>query len=366
MRRTRSLIVGGGPAGAMAAILLARAGEQPLLLEKSRTPRDIVCGGFLGWDTLALLRRQGIDVDALGAHPVAWLHLVAGNRSALIDMPFPAAGLSRRTLDAALLAQAEQDGALVERGVAVREIDTHSRTARTADATIEASSIFIATGKHDLRGTARETIAGDDPPVGLRVRIEGTAGLRRALEHRIELILFDRGYAGLILQEDGAANLCLTVARSRLDEARGDRARLLALLAAEAPILDERLRQGGSVSGWASVARVPYGWRTSVTEPGIFRLGDQAAVIASLAGDGIAIALESACSAARHHQAHGPDGASIFQRDFAMKARRPLWIAERLRSIAENGALAPSGIAILGHVPAAARLVTRMTRISGY
>ncbi|HZF94101.1 MAG TPA: FAD-dependent monooxygenase, partial [Allosphingosinicella sp.] len=52
MPRTRALIVGGGPAGAAAAIALARAGAAPELIERSAGPRDVVCGGFLGWDAL--------------------------------------------------------------------------------------------------------------------------------------------------------------------------------------------------------------------------------------------------------------------------------------------------------------------------
>ena len=366
MRRTHPLIVGGGPAGATAAILLARGGEKPLLIERSAGPRDIVCGGFLGWDALALLRRSGIDADALGAQPISQLHLVAGDRRTLVDLPFPAAGLSRRTLDAALLAQAASEGAAIETGVIAREIDAERKLVRTSDNMIAGDALFLATGKHELRGAARDVPDNADPSIGFRVRLGATPALQHALRHRIEMILFDRGYAGLILQEDGAANLCFTVAQSRLDETEGDRTRLLASLATEAPVLGERIGQGDGISGWASIARVPYGWRRSHTRPGVFRLGDQAAVIASLAGDGIAIALESAHAATEHYRRHGPAGAVQFQQDFAAHARRPIWIAERLRAMAQRGGLAPAGIAMLDYLPSMAQLVTRMTRISGY
>ncbi len=366
MRRTNPLIVGGGPAGALAAIKLAEAGQRPLLLERSAAPKDIVCGGFLGGDALASLHRAGIDTAALGAHPVGTLHLVAGRRRAVIDLPFVAAGLSRAALDAALLARAAEQGAKVERGVTVRTIDAEDHIVRTSGGEIQAQAIFLATGKHDVRSMPRAGCIQSDPVVGIRVRLAGTDALRRALEHRIELILFDRGYAGLILQEDGSANLCLTVGQSRLDQAGGNRATLLHMLTKDAPILGERVAQSNGLSGWASVARVPYGWRTGTTRPGLFRLGDQAAVIASLAGDGIAIAFESAALAARHYLAEGPNGAVAFQKRFAASAWRPLWIADRLRGLAERGELAPAGIALFSHLPAVARAVTRMTRISGY
>lgn len=363
MRRTHPLIVGGGPSGAMAAICLERAGERPLLLERSTEARDGVCGGFLSGDTIAMLESTGIDIFSLGARRVTRLHLVAGRRDALIDLPFRAAGLSRRTLDTALLSLV---GA-VERGVTARAIDTRRLAVKTGDgAPVEASAVFLATGKHDLRGAARDADAGSDPPVGLRVRLAPTSSVQRALADRIELILLDRGYAGLVLHEDGSANLCLTVARSRLDRVAGDRNALLDDLSAEAPVLGERIAQSGGLGGWSSIARVPYGWRASLAEPSVFRLGDQAAVIASLAGDGIAIALRSAAMAADQYVKHGPDGATGFQRHLARIARRPLRIASMLRGLAESGSLAPIGIRALDAFPTAALVATRATRIGAY
>jgi menaquinone-9 beta-reductase len=367
MRRTRALIVGGGPAGSMAAIRLAEAGKRPLLFERTRGAHDIVCGGFLGWDALAMLDRAGIDAFVLGAQTVRQLHLVAGHRTALIDLPHEAAGLSRATLDAALLSRAADAGAAIERGVTVRQIDPESRSVNTGSGeSVAAEAIFLATGKHDLRGAPRNLDLRDDIAIGMRVRLDPTTALRRALEQRIELILLNRGYAGLVLQEDGSANLCFTIARSRLDEAGGDRDRLLAALAGEAPVLGERIGQSNGLGGWASIARVPYGWRTDATRPGLFRLGDQAAVIASLAGDGIAIALASARIAADHYIKHGPEGALAFQSHFSRVARRPLWFADRLRSMAESSGLAPAGIATLARFPAAARAASRVTRIGAY
>ena len=110
---------------------------------------------------------------------------------------------------------------------------------------IDADALFLATGKHELRGAARPLEGRREPPAaGLRAALPARPDLERALAGMIELHLFDDGYAGLLLQEDGTANLCLSIARARLAEAGGPEA-LVAALAAEAPILAERL--GGGV-----------------------------------------------------------------------------------------------------------------------
>ena len=150
----------------------------------------------------------------------------------------------------------------------------------------------------------------------------------------IELHLYDGGYAGLLLQEDGSVNLCLAISRARL-AAAGKPEALIGELLAESPLLADRL--GGDLpSAWEAIAGVPYGWRAGGTRPRLFRLGDQAAVIASLAGDGIAVALASGEAAARAFAAGGRDAATAYQREFARRSARPVAVAEALRRGAER------------------------------
>ena len=350
VRRTDALIVGGGPAGAAAAITLARAGRMPLLLERRREPAGTVCGGFVGWDALEALRHLGIDVAALGAHPIGKVRIVAGRRSVVARLPHRAAGLSRRTLDAALLRAAREAGAEVEQGVAVREIV--GDRARLADGReLTGAPLIVATGKHAIRGVPRE--GAWRGAVGLRTTIPAPANLHGA----IELHLFRGGYAGLLRQEDGRANLCLSVSAARLAEAGGTADALIGAVAHEAPKLAERAQAVDEP--WVSIAGVPYGWRA--TQPGPWRVGDQAAVIASVVGDGIAIARASG-RAAGEALLTG-DSADGYQRRFARRARRPLAIAEAARRLAERPASLGVLFPLLRHMPVALTLAARLTRI---
>lgn len=332
MRRTAALIVGGGPAGSAAAITLARAGAPPLMLERTRETGDALCGGFLSWRSLRQLDALGIAANTLNPRRIARVRILAGGRSVEAALPAPALAVSRRRLDTVLLDAAVAAGARVERGVTVRAVEeSHVRTADGATLTPE--TLFLASGKHDVRGLARpEAARGRDPTLGLRVRIRPSSTIAKRVGDAVELHLFPGGYAGVALQEDGSLNLCLAVHRSAM-QAAGGPAALLRALGATCPALGERL------AGWDgtppdAVANVPYGWRARASDPRTFRLGDQAGVIPSLAGEGMGIGLASGRSAALSHLG-GQDGAD-WQPRFARALARPVGTASLLRTLAES------------------------------
>src|SRR3546814_2428459 len=156
-----------------------------------------------------------------------------------------------------------------------------------------APAFFLAAGKNGFRGFPREPAEWQrgDPAIGLRLRLPSHPALDRLVGDAVELHLFDRGYAGLVRQEDGSGNLCLAVHKSRLDEAGGDPAALLRALGGALPHLGERLAHADWSQAVDAIGHVPYGWRTADSAPALFRLGDQAGVIPSLAGEGMGLAL---------------------------------------------------------------------------
>lgn len=361
MRKQGPLILGGGPAGAAAAITLARAGLWPLMLERHAEPQDALCGGFLSWSTARRLKELGIDPAALGAHPVDRVRLFAGSRSSEARLPHKSWSLSRRVLDAALLARAKTEGAEVQRGVKVMALEA-GRAVLADGAVLDADRLILATGKHDLRGAGRAQ-PSDDPAIGLRWRLAGAGKLQDIVGSAVELHLFAGGYAGLALQEDGAGNLCMAVRRSVLSAAGGDPVILLDRLAADNPWLTARIEAAGSDPGPAqAVANVPYGWIARDPAGEALRIGDQAAVIPSLAGEGISIALASGMAAGLAIR-QGLNAAR-FQRRLARRLRVPVAVAGAIARTGTHAVGAAVLVHTVGIAPALSRLAARLSRVS--
>jgi flavin-dependent dehydrogenase len=309
------LVVGGGPAGAALAALLARAGEAVTLVEREAGPHDKVCGEFISGEAAGYLGRLGLDLDALGAVPIRRVQFSARGPAAGSDLPFTAFSLSRRRLDEALLGLAEDAGVDLIRGCRVRSLERlggHWRAVTGGGPDFDAKNAFLATGKHDLRGLKR-------PPglhgalTGFKMHLRLAPAEAAALEGAVELHLFPGGYAGLEPIEDGLANLCLVADLHRLG--RPAFPELLETIRRACPPLDRRLR-GGEFQ-WPrplAISAIPYG-HVATSDDGLWRLGDQAAVIPSLAGDGLGIALHSAHAAAAAYL--GGESVAAFQRRLA-------------------------------------------------
>ena len=295
------LILGGGVAGCAASIALARKGRSVTLIEREPTPRHKVCGEFISGEALEDLHALGIDVASLGAVPIDFVRLAAARSAAEARLPFPAASLTRKALDTALIAEAIAAGVHVEQGRSVQSLKR--TTANTWQVTLddgtsrEAPTVFLATGKHDLRGYGRPK----DPHqwVAFKMYYRLSAAQTAELGDASELTLYSGGYGGIQPVEGGIANFCCVVQRRYFARAGLRWEGLLAKMQQDCPHLAMRL--DGAVpllDKPITITHIPYGYVRRTTEDGLYCIGDQAAVIPSFTGDGISIALHTARRAA--------------------------------------------------------------------
>jgi flavin-dependent dehydrogenase len=357
-REVTVLIAGGGVAGAAAACLL---GPRALLIERASAVHDKICGEFVSTEAQGYLRRLGLDLPALGAAPIHSVRLVHRDRMAAARLPFLGYGLTRRALDAALLDLAARRGAQVLRGHAVRGIGAGTLDV-AGHGSIPGRAVFLATGKHDVRGVRRQPGRPPEDLVGLKMYLRLAPGQRADLAGHVELLLLSGGYAGLQMVEDGVANLCLLIRRDRFAAAGSAWPGLRDALERDAPHLRRRLAGATTLLDRPlSIFRVPYGYVHQPAPgdlPALFRLGDQAGVIASFTGDGMSIALHTAFSAV----AALPEGdAGAYHRNLRRDLSAQI---ARASLLLRAGRLAPSFAVLAARAwPGALRWIAQLTRV---
>jgi flavin-dependent dehydrogenase len=181
-----------------------------------------------------------------------------------------------------------------------------------------------------------------------------------ALGGRVELHLFPGGYAGLEMVEGDRANLCLVVRKSAFSGLGGRWGSLLGHLHETCPGLAVRLSRAVPCAAKPlAVAAIPYGLVQEKSD-GVWRLGDQAAVIPSFTGEGMAIALHSARLAADvFGSGRDPE---VFQRRLARDVRGQV----RRATLASQALVATFPQALAGRMlnPWLMRLLIRETRIA--
>jgi flavin-dependent dehydrogenase len=231
-------------------------------------------------------------------------------------------------------------------------------------ATREAATVFLATGKHDLRGHRRP----DDPhrwvafKMYYRLSAEQTAELAGASE----LMLYPGGYGGIQPVEDGMANLSCVVQQRYLPAMMGGANRwesFVAKMQKDCPHLGVRLAGAEPLlEKPLAITHIPYGYIRRTTEEGLYCVGDQAAVIPSFTGDGMSIALHTARCAVAAYVAGEP--APVFQ----AKLRSALRTQMRMAEFAANGMNNAVARAVLPFClrvwPGVMRVTARLTRVA--
>jgi menaquinone-9 beta-reductase len=346
----------------MTGLRLAAAGREVTLLERERTAHHKVCGEFLSREAVELLNQAGVNALELGAEEIRFVRLASRRHVVETALPFTALSLSRCVLDEALLVRAAQAGCRVERGAFVESLEQRNgfwqAQLRGGEAWC-APTVFLASGKHDLRGHGRSPGPHGDL-VGFKLHWRLTPLQTEELRGCIELYLFTGGYGGLSLVENGVANLCLVVRRQALRKI-GGWPELLAAIQNKIPHIAQRLK--GATALWErplAVSSIPYGHLAGLPS-GLWCIGDQAAVIPSFTGDGMSIALHSANLAVQMYLAcASPDR---YHQTLQTHLRRNMWLATALSRTMVTGfgqVLAPAGLSLF---PSAMNWIARSTRI---
>jgi menaquinone-9 beta-reductase len=346
------LVIGAGPAGSAAAIHLARAGREVLLLDRCRFPRIKPCGEYYNPEAVRLLRELGVLPALLtaGARSLPELRIGAAGCPSL-TLPFkrisPAAddalSVGREVLDALLVEEAVRSGAAFQEEALVREPLTERG---------EVCGALVRMGGVDREIRARITLAAD----GLRSRFARRLGLagseprRRKLGitaryrtrpgagDRIEMLAGDPGCCGLSLRGE-EANLGMVADASRAREIGGDPGRFFGQALRGFDSLEKDLE--GDPLEVRTVGPLTWTTRRQSTS-GCLLLGDAAGFYDPFTGQGVTFALLTAKLAAEVAAAalEGGDVSAARLAEYETRRRRMIeprvWVQQAIQSVIER------------------------------
>jgi flavin-dependent dehydrogenase len=340
------VIVGAGPAGACAGLVLARAGARVRILDRATFPRDKLCGDTVNPGALARLRALGVadEIEARGLRVDGML--LTGERGVAVEGRYPdgvsGRAILRRDLDWILLQHAVAAGCDVEDGAAVRRaLIEDGRGGRRV------TGVAVSVGGHDVALSAPIVIAADGrhstlsfglglarhPPQPRRWAIgayfeqfapavPGTGPVSDSSPTPVrhgsdtgptlgEMHVRRGRYIGVAPVPGGLTNVCVVRGSGPADPELADPRALLARELARDPVLRDRAAGARLVTtpvvlGPLAVDAVP------ATIDGLLLAGDAAGFIDPMTGDGVRFAVrgaELAASAALDVLAHGWTGA---------------------------------------------------------
>lgn len=319
-----ALVIGGGPAGATTALLLARAGWSVALVERKAFPRRKVCGEFISATSEPLLRDLGIgDVFAAQAGPpVRRVGLFARDTVLAADMPQLTDGalgaawgraLGREHLDLLLLDGARRAGASVWQPwsavalarSAAGHVCTIAQQGDKAAGTTELLSrvAIVAHGSWD--GGLPATAIRRDPQAFDLLAFKAHLADCDLPDDLMPLLTFPGGYGGMVHSDGGRVTLSCCLRRDALADARGRHPAphagdaVLAHIRASCRGVRDATARAHVAGPWLAAGPIRPGIRPRYRD-GLFFVGNIAGEAHPVIAEGISMAMQAAALLCGH------------------------------------------------------------------
>jgi menaquinone-9 beta-reductase len=320
-----ALIIGGGPAGATAGLLLAEAGWSVGIVEKKKFPRRKVCGEFISATSLPLLQKLGIAELYLASSGPEIRRVAVFIRDTILESPMPSGdnpeakwgrAFGREHLDTALINKSVCNGATLWQPASVsrlqKNVDSFQCTI-TVNNTIEtvlSSVVIIANGSWE-----RSIVETNDKPhqnsdlLAFKAHFKGC----ELAPELMPLIAFPGGYGGLVNSDNGRVTLSCCIRRDTLHVARkncpGKSAGEAVLEYIKSTCYGVRmvLAHAEQMGSWLAAGPIRPGIRKRFAND-LFFVGNMAGEAHPIVAEGISMAMQSSWLLADALIKHGKSG----------------------------------------------------------
>lgn len=372
MHMKEVVIIGGGLAGLVSSIELARLGHTVTLIERKTYPFHRVCGEYISNEVRDYIESLGADLTALGAADIrqVWISAPSG-RSLRATLDLGGFGISRYTLDYTLYQLAQQAGVAFLLGQQVDEVAFADGTFRLwlsnrhtgARQTMAAQLVIGAFGKRSrLDKSLDRTFTHQPAPyIGVKYHV--------AMDFPTDVIAlhnFADGYCGMSAIEDGKYCVCYLTTRDNLRDF-GNIPEMERVVLHRNPHLKAVFEGANFLYDKPEVINeVSFSPKRAV-ENHMLMAGDSAGLITPLCGNGMAMAIHGAKLVSRlaHVFLQGrltrAQLETRYQRAWSAQFGRRLWVGRSVQALFGRPWLTEASVRAFGLFRPALNTVMRQT-----
>ena len=295
-RKHEVLIVGGGLAGLVSALLLAQEGHVVTVVEKKVYPFHRVCGEYVSNEVLDFLKRNGLYPDELELPSIDTFEF-SDTRGSSVRLPLDLGGfgISRYVLDEWLYRLACQRGVNFLTGTTVTGLQFVAKEelfqVELSDfQVLQVPYVLGAFGKRSKLDQVLERpfFSKRSPYIGVKYHVQAEGSSNTVALHN-----FQGGYCGFNAIEGGKFNLCYLGSRDQLRE-YGSIPEMEQAVLWKNPILKRIFQESDFLWEKPEVITEINFERKLPVENHLLMLGDAAGLITPLCGNGMAMAIHSA------------------------------------------------------------------------
>ncbi|WP_162055519.1 NAD(P)/FAD-dependent oxidoreductase [Pontibacter pamirensis] len=361
------IIIGGGLAGLVSALNLAKAGLQVTLVEKKAYPFHRVCGEYVSNEVLPYLRMLGVQLSSLNPARISRFMLSSPTGKTLeAKLDLGGFGLSRFTFDNYLYQLAQEQGATFRLHQTVQEVtfaDDAFTVALSNGESLRAKVVLGAYGKRANldRQLNRSFFRKHSPYIGIKYHLRYDFP-----KDLIALHNFRNGYAGISAIEDNRYCFCYLTTRQNLKQ-HGSIPAMEQTVLYRNPHLHRIFEEAEFLYEQPEVINeISFATKTCI-ENHMLMCGDAAGMITPLCGNGMAMAIHSgkiATEQVLHFFNNGHDRKQLeegYSHSWKKRFANRLTVGRTVQQLFGSPVLSEVAVGMLKHLPPAIRLVMRQT-----
>ena len=361
------VIIGGGLAGLVNAILLARNGLKVILVEKKEYPFHKVCGEYISNEVLPFLKSLNLNPFEYGAVDIKRFRLTTpSGKKTETKLPLGGFGISRFTLDRMMFEEGERQGVIFLQKTTVFDVQFNHDAFEveiSGKEIIRTQLVIGAFGKRSVmdRSLSRPFFQRKSPFIGIKSHFEWEMP-----EDLVELHLFGRGYCGVSKVEEGRVNVCYLGLKEDLKKS-GSIEKLEAEVVSKNPYLMEVFSKGKKLFDTSlAINEVSFAPK-AVVENHILMSGDSAGLVTPLNGNGMAMAIRSASILSEmilryfNNEIGRQELENVYKKAWKKEFQSRIWLGRQIQKVFYRSNLIENSIPFLNVFPNLFRAIVRNT-----